>query len=299
MVTIRQSVVKSFTRFYPFYSGCGTLANHSMIEKMAGVSNEVVWTNIFGSKILAPLDDYIGRAAYYCGELDRKISWICDRIVRPGDTVLDIGANIGMVTLLLSKLVGENGNVHSFEPNPKIKKMLEETLAHNQVSNVCLHPIALGEEQGLLELRIPSHNAGAASLIRNINSRDIDLVEVPVCPLSDIITEKGIESIRLIKIDVEGFEAQVLRGGRKVLESIRPEAILFELNGKIEGSVANQPVIKILRDLGYAFFSIPRCFVRMHLNSFDPDMSHQLIGHDFLAVPEESYEKMAKLVRAC
>ncbi len=100
-------------------------------------------------------------------------------------------------------------------------------------------------------------------------------------------------------IDVEGFEAEVFRSGKEVLGSIRPEAILFELNERLEGLVSDQPVIKILRDFGYRFFSIPRCLFQMHLECFDPDNSSQLIGHDFLAVPEgECYENIAKLVKA-
>ena len=298
MPTIRQSLVASFTRLYPFYSGCGTLANKPLIQTIAGVSNELVWSRVPGGEVLASLDDYVGRAAYYVGELDRKITWICAQIARPGATVLDIGANIGMVTLWLSTLVGKNGKVHAFEPNPKLQKILEETLDHNQVSNVCLHPIALGAEQGSLELRIPRVNAGAASLIRNRDLSDCDVVEVPVRSLSKIVAEEGIKSIQLIKIDVEGFEAKVFQGGQEVLGSIRPEAILFELNGRLEGPVRDLPVIKILRDFGYRFFSVPKCLLRMHLEYFDPDSSNLLIGHDFLAVPEESYKKIAKLVKA-
>jgi FkbM family methyltransferase len=299
MPTIRQTLLANLTRLYPFYSGCGTFANKPFIQKLAGTGTERVWSHVPGGEVLAPLDDYVGRSAFYVGDLDRKITWTCAQIVRPGDTVLDIGANIGMVTLWLSKLVGERGKVHAFEPNPELQKILEEMLNHNQVSNVCLHPVALGAEQGSLELRIPRVNAGAASLVRNKHLSDCDVIEVPVRPLSEIVAEEGIKSIRLIKIDVEGFEAEVFQGGQEVLESIRPEAILFELNERLDGSIRDQPVIKILRDFGYKFFCLPRCLFRMHLECFDPDSSSDLIGHDFLAVPEgESYENIAKLVKA-
>jgi len=96
-------------------------------------------------------------------------------------------------------------------------------------------------------------NAGAASLIRNRDLMDY-AVTVLVRTLSEIINEQGIKSIRLIKIDVEGFETEVFKGGQEVLSTIRPEAILFELNEKLEGSVRDQPVIKLLSDFGYGFF---------------------------------------------
>jgi FkbM family methyltransferase len=299
MPTTRQSLVASLTRLYPFYSGCGTFANKPFIQKIAGTSNDCVWSKVPGGEILAPLNDYVGRAAFYVGDLDRKITWICEQVVRPGDTVLDIGANIGMVTLWLSTLVGKSGKVHAFEPNPELQKILAEMLNYNQVSNVRLHPVALGAEQSSLELRIPKVNAGAASLIRNRDLMDCDAVTVPVRTLSEIVNEEGIKSIRLIKIDVEGFEPEVFKGGQEVLSKIRPEAILFELNEKLEGSVRDQPVIKLLSDFGYGFFSVPRCLFKMHLECFDPNTSTVLNGNDFLAAPKgECYENIAKLVNA-
>ncbi|WP_457767685.1 FkbM family methyltransferase [Cyanobium sp. ULC084] len=297
MPTLRQSLVAKITRLYPLYSGCGTLANIPFIQKLAGTSNELVWSYVPGGEVLAPLNDYVGRAAFYVGDLDRKITWICAQIVRPGDVVLDIGANIGMVTLWLSKLVGESGIVHAFEPNPELQRVLGETMIHNQVSNVCLHSVALGAERGVLELRIPKVNAGAASLVRNRDASDCDVVSVPVECLSQIIAEEGIKAIRLIKIDVEGYESEVFQGGQHVLNQIRPEAILFELNERSARSVRDEPVIRILRESGYRFFSIPRCYFKMHLEHFNPDSSMQLIGHDLLAVAEgECFEEFAKLV---
>lgn len=299
MPTVSQSLIANLTRYYPFYSGCASIANKSLIQKLAGESTESVWSHVPGGEVLASLNDYVGRSAFYMGDLDRKLTWICSQIIRPGDTVLDIGANIGIVTLWLSKLVGQTGQVHAFEPNPELQRILKSTFDHNQVSNVCLHPIALGAEQGHLELRVPRVNAGNASLIYHRNLSDCDVFKVPVRPLSQIIEEEGLTSIRLIKIDVEGFEANVLQGAQEIFESVRPEAILFELNERWEGLIPDQPVIKILRDLGYGFFSIPRCLFRMHLKRFDPDRATQLIGHDFLAVPlGECYEKISKLVNA-
>ena len=299
MPTIRQSLIAKLTKRYPFYSGCASVANKSLIHNFAGERTECVWSHVPGGDVLAPLNDYVGRLAFYMGDLDRKLTWICSQIVSPGDTVMDIGANIGIVTLWLSRLVGETGQVHAFEPNPELQKILNATFDRNQVSNVHLHPIALGSEQGQLELRVPRVNAGNASLLYHRDLGDCDVYKLSVRPLSQIMEENHLTSIRLIKIDVEGFEANVLKGAEKIFESVRPEAILFELNERWDGLVPDQPMIKILRDLGYGFFSIPRCLLRMHLNRFGPDRATQLVGHDFLAVPQgESYEKIAKLVKA-
>lgn len=302
MPTIRASILARICRFYPFYSGCGTLSNNPLFLRLAGTtdSSERLWCRVPSGEIFSALDDYVGRAAFYFGELDPKITWICKQLVRSGDTVLDIGANIGMVTLGLSKLVGDTGKIHAFEPNPELQLILQHTMERNKILNVRLHPFALGSRRDRLQLRIPINNAGAASLSQNRDLRGrFDVHEVPVRTLSEVVSEEKITSIRLIKIDVEGFEAEVFRGGQEVLRTIRPDAILFEMNERTEGKLSGQPVFEILRDSGYAFFSIPKCLSRMYLTRINPHTCAPSVGHDFLAAPEgECYESIATLVRA-
>ena len=128
MPTIRQSLITKLTKRYPFCSGCASVANKSLIHNFAGESTECVWSYVPGGDVLAPLDDYVGGSAFYMGDLDRRLTWICSQIVRPGDTVMDIGANLGSVTRWLSGLVGETGRVHAFEPNnPDLQKIFNAT----------------------------------------------------------------------------------------------------------------------------------------------------------------------------
>lgn len=301
MPTIRQSVLAALTRRYPLYSGCGTLANHSVIRSLSGpVTDERVWARVPGGEIRADLNEYVGRAAFYVGDLDRKITWICGRIVRPGDTVMDVGANIGLVTIWLSALVGPTGKVFAFEPNPKLQDDLQATLRRNMLSNVVLSTVALGSERTSLLLRVPRENVGKGSLVRHGDLNGCESFQVPVVPLSDIVAEQKITSIRLIKIDTEGFEADVINGAEHVLRSIRPEAILFEMNDtKTIGYLGERPVFNILRDLDYGFFRIPKCLFRMHLERLDPVEAVDEAGNDFLASPKgECYERIAEMVRA-
>jgi hypothetical protein len=84
-----------------------------------------------GGYVKASLDDYIGRTVLHFGDLDPKITWALGRIIRSGDQGLDIGANIGVLTLWMSKLVGAGGIVHALGPNPVLRHTLHEVRTHN------------------------------------------------------------------------------------------------------------------------------------------------------------------------
>jgi len=297
--TLRQSVVSSVSRLYPFYSGCGSFANHSVVQRLAGVSDETVWARVTGGEVLAPLGDYVGRAAFYAGDLDRKITWICSRLIRPGDTVFDIGANIGIMTVLMAKLTGSSGHVHSFEPNPSLVRLLRQVIERNALANVKLHAFALGREAGQLELRVPKLNAGSGSLVLNRDVPDCDVVPVPVRQLSVVAAEEGVRRLRLIKIDVEGFEVEVLSGARSLLQSVRPQAIVFELNQDDQGELCEHPIVKLLLEFDYGFLAIPRSLTRMKLQRFDPRVAGRSIGHDVLALARgEQYQDLLSRVNA-
>ncbi len=284
MTTFRRNLVASFTRLYPFYSGCATLANHPLIQKLAGVSDDTVWAAVTGGEVLAPLGDYVGRAAYYTGELDRKITWICSKLIRPGDTVLDIGANIGIVTLWMAKLVGPEGRVHAFEPNPRMIRLLKQVMQRNSLTNVTLHAIALGPESGNLKLHIPKFNAGMASLIHHRDMPGCEGVDVAVMQLAAVAEHDSIGSMRMIKIDVEGYEAEVFKGAESLFKASRPDTILFELVDYIGKPPTSVPLLQFLLERDYRFFAIPRSMARMRLQRFDPLVADKVTGHDFLAV---------------
>jgi len=295
LATLRERAVAAVTRRYPLVSGCGTLSNSMLLHRLAGPGSGTVWARVPGGEVLASLNDYVGRAAFYAGDLDKKISRLCRRIVRPGDTVLDIGANIGMVTLLLSRLVGPAGRVHSFEPNPRMQQAVTAMVQRNGLANVTLHPVALGSEDGELELRIPYGNIGAASLIRTFEgSSQLERCQVPVRTLSGIVEASGIKAIRLIKIDVEGFESEVFRGAEDLLARQVPDAILFELDARTTSSWAREPLVELLAAHGYGFLAIPRSMFRATVQRVELGTTMDLPGHDVLAAPMgRRYDELA------
>lgn len=293
MPTLRQKIVSTFTRRYPFLSGCGTIANSSLIRMAAGSRGESTWTRLkSGPEILVPLQDYVGKAAYFVGDLDRKISETIKRIVRPGDHVLDIGANLGVVTLHLAKLVGPTGIVHSFEPNPAVNELLSRSIERNNLKNVRLHTCALGAtDGGTLELSFPEQNAGQATLTQTRPGEGWRSVQVPVKTLSALADEAGIGKIRLIKIDVEGFEKEVLTGARAWMTANPPDAIIFESNESLADGEAD-PVVSMLTELGYVIYSIPKRLFSLRLAPFRPNDKQEIKANDLLAVRKDCQQEI-------
>jgi FkbM family methyltransferase len=262
-------------------------------------SEHFVWAKSPGGDLRVSLDDYVGRAVFFFGDLDPKITWIIERLVRPGDWVLDVGANIGLLTLWMSKLVGPHGRVHAFEPNPVLCRFLENTFTHNQVLNVKLHSIGLGASEGQMDLHVPRGNFGGASLVRRTGDA-AEVYTVPVRKLDDVLLQEPVSRIALIKLDVEGFELEVLRGARQVVQKLRPEAILFEANEKAshQGLIIS-PVMEFLHDCDYEFLMIPRCLAWMRTRVLDLNRPGEIRGHDLVAAPRgEAFARMRRQLRA-
>jgi FkbM family methyltransferase len=284
MPTMRQLVAAAITRQYPLYSGCGRLANHPVLQRIAGPSTEIPWARVPGGYwVASPLSDHVGRAIFYFGDLDPKITWACSRLVQAGDCVLDIGANLGLVTFTLSALVGPLGRVHAFEPAPQMQTFIQDAIDRNNVTNVELHRLALGAHNGELMLSVPGSNAGAASFVAARQASGGTDVMVPVRTLSSIMANLDVGRVRLLKMDVEGFEPEVLAGAADFLVRQPPDVLIFELNDPTE-SLGRHPTMLMLSSLGYGFLGLPKKWMRMRAFRVNPeDLSSAPTCHDFIA----------------
>ena len=302
MPSTRQELIASITRRYPFYRGLSRISRNPVFKHLTGPNTDIAWTKVHGGyEIAAPLYDYVGQLTYYFGDLDRKITWVCSRLVRPGDVVLDIGANIGLVTFVLSSIVSDDGLVHAFEPNPEMCMLIEQAKTRNSVKNVVLHRTALGAQDGELTLSVPNDNAGAASLVTARQFSNSKTMTVPVRTLSSIMADQPIDHIRLMKLDVEGFEPEVLKGAAELFGRRPPNTVLFELNDCAVQDLPDHPTIRLLSQFGYGFFRLPPGrMVHMRALKFDPQKTgNRGRVHDFVAARlGPIYDRTAKLLRA-
>jgi FkbM family methyltransferase len=147
------------------------------------------------------------------------------QLVRPGDTVIDVGANIGWYTLLSASLVGPAGQVIAFEPAPPALVLLRRSIATNRLVNVAIEPRALSDRHGSLTLHLHPWNRGHHSIVED--SDHAGAVEVEALPLDEYLQGRDAE-IGLIKIDVEGAEGLVLAGMRETIHKRLPRAMIVE-----------------------------------------------------------------------
>jgi FkbM family methyltransferase len=163
--------------------------------------------------------------------------------VSPGQTVYDVGANIGYVSLALAKAVGQTGRVVAFEPLPENLARLEANLALNAVGKrVKIVSAAVGERAS--QEQFLEHQSGAMGKLRASTGRQAEYersLTVQVVALDDWTADNNYEPPKLIKVDVEGGEAAVFWGMSDLLEQSRP-TILLELHG-LEAAEAVQRIL--------------------------------------------------------
>lgn len=278
-------------RLYPLLSGCGKIANLAVLKRVFPGRERIVWARVGSSRCLVPLDDYVGRAAFLFGDLDPKITWVINRCVRPGDTVLDVGANLGIVTLLLAQKVGATGAVHAFEPSPPVLRLLRETLRQAHLMPIRLHEFAVGDKEGTLTLSIPPENAGAASLVTTHTQAGSASCEVRVERLSACLVCVGEKPVAFMKIDVEGFEASALRGLMEGEDGLHPVVIVLE-----EHSPKDSEAFTVLSAHRYAILGLERALMRAPRLVARSDTGF-LSCHDFVAVHESAPPSVRKSLR--
>jgi FkbM family methyltransferase len=173
---------------------------------------KIIERSIAGEKIRFLIGDLFGESAYGPKHVDwPELNWIKDHCIKPGDVVVDCGANHGFSTVLFAKWVGERGKVYAFEPSSHNMAILKENLQLNSVTNVICYQAAVGAAAG--RVSISSHPN--ASVVLSPGGDD-SLEKVALVKLDDVLqTEKP----NFVKLDVEGFEREALKGARRLLAS--------------------------------------------------------------------------------
>jgi FkbM family methyltransferase len=207
-----------------------------------------------GFKMTVSLEELIGQHLYLRGDFDRSVVDVLIRLALPGDTLLDIGANIGYVSASFLHRVPLS-TVLAVEPIPQNIALLRTNLS--QFASYSVFPVALSNEDREGWMNVWQDNLGASRI-----AQDYGPLSLPVQIRSAATFLSGFEKVDLIKIDVEMHEREVLFSARDQLERLRPRAIVFEHDSN--EALPDGPIWRLFHDLGYSVSAI-----RKRLTGYD------------------------------
>ncbi len=208
-------------------------------------TDRVVTPRMIGERVWEPKETY----------------WFVESL-REGDTVVDVGANVGYYTLIAASLVGPEGRVYAFEPDPRSFSLLERNVRLNGFSNVVLERKAVADQAGTLRLYLAPENKGDHRIYAPSDEQR-DWIEVEAITLDDYFGERAAE-VDLVKIDTQGAELSILRGMSRILESSERLVLAMEYwpHGLRDFGEEPGELLDLLTAQDFRFFDLAGFLVR-------------------------------------
>lgn len=266
----------------PVASGLGMFAEMRWCQwAVAGLGQTTEARLRSGLRLVVDPTEYLGRTVLLTGEWDPKVTWVCQKLLRPGDTFIDIGAHCGVVAVEAARLVGPSGTVHAFEPQPRLAGFLRQSASINALSCLQVHEVALSDNDGQAKIFMRGGKQILASLVPTPG----------VEPNFEITTRKAepylrglnLRQVRLLKMDIEGYEYALLQAMEGVLREGILENILFE-SVPAEGPFWQRPAVQLLAKAGYQFYALPKTIFSFRAVPVSLESDPVGGSHDFVAV---------------
>lgn len=251
----------------------------AILRRLFRFAQSEVWISDFdgGLRMRLRLSDHMQRRIFWMGYYSTDIVAILKEILEPEMVVIDVGANIGEITLVSAQMVGDKGKVVSFEPVRSIAEQLAEHVQINNLKQVVIKSEGLGKEK---HENMPiyascgqdvadAHN-GLASLYSRGEGEE-PLGYISVTTLDDSVGMLGLHRLDLIKIDIEGGEYNCLLGAENVLKQYHPMLIVEvqEFTAQQAGWKTEE-LFQYLEKFGYGFFTIGNMGRLMELDRSKP-----------------------------
>ena len=225
-------------------------------------------------------DVYIGNAIEKYGEYSGLELHVLRQLCAPGDVVIEIGANIGAHTVPLARHVGAQGRILAIEPQRLVFQTLCANVALNSLQNVDCYWAAIGAEEGVITVPEPDPNL-------QTNLGGISLINVRQgCQVECLTLDKFIDlpRIKLIKIDVEGMETEVIAGGLQLLQKFKP--FLYVENDRLDKSEA---LMQLISSLGYRmFWDLPFLFNPDNYYGETEDLYPTVVSVNMICIHKDS-----------
>ncbi len=253
------TLVPDWSRYYGGYAATPDEAIRQLLFDRLQAPLVMPWVR--NLRVTISPGEEASRALFVSGTYEPASLIAIQRLLLPGAVLYDVGANVGLYTLLGAQCVGASGHVYSFEPSSRERATLDANLAINGCANVTVSPAAVAERPGTATLRIAAGQHRGQNTLAPAFAYDgvkLERVEtVDVVSLDEFSRTPGVRPPDVLKIDAEGADLQVLRGARALLRHTTP-VIVFEINDALlEATGASRhDVDAFLRDLGYAVFRV-------------------------------------------
>jgi len=209
--------------------------------------------------------------------------------VKQGMIVFDVGANVGVIANLFSELVGEDGEVHCFEPSENTFQQLKKNCNKMDVSNIILNRVAISNQPGIVKLNVYDDEFSSWNTLANrplheygIHIKPSSIEKVDATTIDIYCQQNNIEYIDLLKIDVEGAEYQALLGAERMLREKAVRNCIFEV-GQTTVDMGNELCLLegYLVDVGYKLSNV----VRGEPIMFDEGSTNEVIFSMYIARP--------------
>lgn len=199
-----------------------------IMPKLLPESEKIVDVQGFKMKVLTKghIND-IATELIFKGIHEPATTRVFKKILKQGDIVVDIGANVGYFTLMASQLVGWRGKVYAFEPDPTNMKLLNENARLNNLDNIQSYMMALDNHTGTDVLHTCSREPARHSLVK---TKEHDGKELTLVAKLDDILSFELPKVRLLKTDTEGNELAVLQGARQTILNSKDIILIVEIN---------------------------------------------------------------------
>ncbi|PKV87009.1 FkbM family methyltransferase [Streptomyces sp. TLI_146] len=218
------SVGRGYVRHAPTALGKAPLAAHHLNPRLRDHPRRRVVRTRFGARFAVDTTDLIQRYLYMYGVWEPHMTRWLERRLRPGDTFIDVGANIGYYSVLASRLVGAEGRVVAVEASPTFHRRVLQHARLNDCGNIrAVNSAVSDRNQTLRFILASSRNMGATSTVPYEGPAE-STFEIESRPLPEILAPREVADARVIKIDVEGAEGSVVRGLAPLLDKLRPDA---------------------------------------------------------------------------
>jgi FkbM family methyltransferase len=231
----------------------GPSASGAVRRATARARGQVTYRNRSGHTVEADLSDYMERTGFFGAHSAAFIRRL-RRLLRPGDWAIDAGANVGLIASPMAAAVGRGGAVWAIEPLPRNLARLQRLRDANDLSQLTILPVALAATASTAELRLSAAPGGSGwgSFVSPWAGEAT--VSVPTAPLDDLVASHAPDRpLRLLKVDLEGYEREMLRGATATLTDHRP-VVACEFHDPLLRAAGSSSgdLLAAFADLGYA-----------------------------------------------